>query len=109
MSSHPASGYHTLASFSRIHLLHFLRQRGTMTMGDLAEATGLHHNTAREHLQRLISDGFVTRQPENKESKGRTRIQYRATAFRRCREILPTPASMHHNQCHALKEFRHAV
>ncbi|MCY7290540.1 MAG: MarR family transcriptional regulator [Cryobacterium sp.] len=73
------SSYRTLASFSRIQLLHFLQQRGTMTVGDLAEATGLHHNTAREHLQRLIGDGFVTCQPESKDSKGRPRMLYRAS------------------------------
>ncbi|WP_241985752.1 MULTISPECIES: helix-turn-helix domain-containing protein [Cryobacterium] len=77
-SPYPASSYRTLASFSRIQLLFFLQQRGTMTVGDLAEATGLHHNTAREHLQRLIGDGFVTCQPESKDSKGRPRMLYSA-------------------------------
>jgi predicted ArsR family transcriptional regulator len=79
-SSHPASSYRTLASFSRIRLLSFLQQRGTMTVGDLSEATGLHHNTTREHLHRLIGDGFVTCSPEIKDSKGRPRILYSATA-----------------------------
>ncbi|TFD39357.1 ArsR family transcriptional regulator [Cryobacterium sp. TMT2-10] len=79
-SSKRTSSYRTLASFSRIKLLHFLQQRGTMTVGDLAEATGLHHNTAREHLQRLIGDGFVTCQPESKDSKGRPRMLYSAAA-----------------------------
>ncbi|TFD33031.1 helix-turn-helix transcriptional regulator [Cryobacterium cryoconiti] len=79
-SSYPSSSYRTLASFSRIQLLYFLQQRGTMTVGDLAEATGLHHNTAREHLQRLIGDGFVTCRPERKESKGRPRMLYSAAA-----------------------------
>ncbi|TFC81557.1 ArsR family transcriptional regulator [Cryobacterium cheniae] len=79
-SSYPVSSYRTLASFSRIQLLYFLQQRGTMTVGDLAEATGLHHNTAREHLQRLIGDGFVTCRPERKDSKGRPRMLYSAAA-----------------------------
>lgn len=78
--STPTSSYRTLASFSRIQLLYFLQQRGTMTVGDLAEATGLHHNTAREHLQRLIGDGFVTCRPESKDSKGRPRMLYSAAA-----------------------------
>ncbi|TFC08966.1 winged helix-turn-helix transcriptional regulator [Cryobacterium algoritolerans] len=78
MTSRPPSSYRTLASFSRIQLLHFLQQRGTMTVGDLAEATGLHHNTTREHLQRLISDGFVTCEPEITETKGRPRMLYSA-------------------------------
>lgn len=75
----PPSSYRTLASFSRIQLLFFLQQRGTMTVGDLAEATGLHHNTTREHLQRLIGDGFVTCRPETKDSKGRPRMLYSAS------------------------------
>ncbi|MBC7443574.1 MAG: helix-turn-helix domain-containing protein [Ramlibacter sp.] len=75
-SSHPGSSYRTLASFSRIQLLHFLQQRGTMTVRDLAEATGLHHNTTREHLHRLIHDGFVTCLPESKDCKGRPRMLY---------------------------------
>ena len=75
-----SSSYRTLASFSRVQLLFFLQQRGTMTVGDLAEATGLHHNTAREHLQRLIGDGFVTCRPETKDSKGRPRMLYSAAA-----------------------------
>lgn len=79
-SPRPASSYRTLACFSRIQLLYILQQRGTMTVGDLAEATGLHHNTAREHLQRLVGDGFVTCQPEIKDSKGRPRILYSASS-----------------------------
>ncbi|TFC21713.1 helix-turn-helix transcriptional regulator [Cryobacterium glucosi] len=80
MSSSPPSSYRTLASFSRIKLLYFLQQRGTMTVGDLAEATGLHHNTTREHLQRLINDGFVTCEPEERDVKGRPRMLYSAAA-----------------------------
>jgi predicted ArsR family transcriptional regulator len=80
MASHPPSSYRTLASFSRIKLLYCLQQRGTMTVGDLAVATGLHHNTTREHLQRLIRDGFVTSEPEPTETKGRPRMLYSAAA-----------------------------
>ena len=72
------SGYRTLASLSRINLLYQLQQRGTMTVGDLAEAAGLHHNTTREHLQRLIDDGFVSCEPERRETKGRPRMLYSA-------------------------------
>ena len=79
-SPRSASSYRTLASFSRIQLLHFLQQRGTMTVGDLAEAAGLHHNTTREHLQRLIGDGYVTCSPEIKDAKGRPRILYSVSA-----------------------------
>ena len=77
MVPHPPS-YRTLASLSRINLLHQLQQRGTMTVGDLAEATGLHPNTTREHLDRLIGEGFVTCEPEQRDIKGRPRMLYSA-------------------------------
>jgi predicted ArsR family transcriptional regulator len=77
MTAQPPS-YKTLASLSRINLLHQLQQRGTMSVGDLAEAAGLHHNTAREHLDRLISEGFVTCEPEPRQTKGRPRMLYSA-------------------------------
>jgi len=73
-----APSYRTLASISRITLLLHLQRRGTMTVGDLAEAAGLHPNTAREHLQRLVDDGFITCQPETRETKGRPRMLYSA-------------------------------
>jgi predicted ArsR family transcriptional regulator len=68
--------YRTLASLSRVNLLRALQLRGTCTVEELARATGLHHNTAREHLHCLIADGFVTCEPEHKDTKGRPRILY---------------------------------
>lgn len=79
MNARPAS-YRTLASLSRITLLFQLQQRGTMTIGDLADATGLHPNTAREHLDRLVGEGFVTVTAEHRDSKGRPRKLYSAAA-----------------------------
>lgn len=80
MVPHRPPIYRTLSSLSRINLLYQLQQRGTMTIGDLAEAAGLHHNTAREHLHRLIDEGFVTCEPEIRESKGRPRMLYSVAA-----------------------------
>jgi len=77
MAAQPPS-YKTLASLSRMSLLYQLQSRGTMTVNDLAEAAGLHHNTAREHLDRLINDGFVTCEPEASDSKGRPKMLYSA-------------------------------
>lgn len=77
MAAQPPS-YKTLASLSRMNLLYQLQSRGTMTVNDLAEAAGLHHNTAREHLERLINDGFVTCAPEARDSKGRPKMLYSA-------------------------------
>ena len=78
MWSRRAPFYRTLASLSRITLLHELQQRGAMTIVELAGAAGLHHNTAREHLHRLISDGFVSCAAEHRDSKGRPRMLYSA-------------------------------
>lgn len=70
--------YRTLASLSRINLLHELQVNGAQTVAELAAATGLHHNTAREHLHRLIESGFVDSETVPCEHKGRPKIRYRA-------------------------------
>ncbi|MDQ0373558.1 helix-turn-helix transcriptional regulator [Cellulomonas humilata] len=70
----------TLASGSRVDLLHLLQDGGEHTIGELAVATGLHENTTREHLQRLVSDGFAQRAPERRTVRGRPRMVYRAVS-----------------------------
>jgi len=70
----------TLASGSRVDLLHLLQDGGEHTIGELAAATGLHENTTREHLQRLVSDGFAQRTPERRTVRGRPRMVYRAVS-----------------------------
>lgn len=69
--------YKTLASLSRLELLHELQSRGPMTVAELAAATGLHQNTAREHLHRLIDVGFVRSDPIQRASRGRPELLYR--------------------------------
>ncbi len=76
-SRRPRSYFKALASLSRINMLHELQVHGSMTVTELSEATGLHHNTAREHLHRLIDAGFVRSEPIPRSSKGRPRILYR--------------------------------
>ncbi|MDP3209217.1 MAG: helix-turn-helix domain-containing protein, partial [Rhodoglobus sp.] len=78
MAPRRGSDYRTLASLSRINLLHELQQHGSQTITELAAATGLHHNTAREHLHRLVDAGFVDSETIPSHSKGRPRIRYRA-------------------------------
>jgi predicted ArsR family transcriptional regulator len=78
MATRHLPDYRTLASLSRVNLLHELQQRGAKTITELAEATGLHHNTAREHLHRLIDAGFVDSEPVPSVSKGRPKLRYRA-------------------------------
>jgi predicted ArsR family transcriptional regulator len=68
--------YRTLASLSRINLLRALQQGEPMTVEQLAAATGLHRNTAREHLHRLVAAGFVHCESQHKQARGRPRILY---------------------------------
>lgn len=72
-----APHYRTLASLSRVALLHELQRRGPLTIAELAEATGLHPNTAREHLQRLVDAGFVACDPVPAGHRGRPALRYR--------------------------------
>ncbi len=68
-----------LASASRVELLHVLQTDGAQTTAALAVRTGLHENTVREHLQRLVDAGFVVRETERRATRGRPRTVYRAT------------------------------
>jgi predicted ArsR family transcriptional regulator len=54
---------------------------------DVAELTGLHVNTARFHLDALVSDGLAERSAEERDIPGRPRILYAA------RGELPGPRS----------------
>lgn len=74
----PRSYYKTLASLSRINLLRELQVNGSRTIAELAGATGLHHNTAREHLHRLIEVGLVRSETIPRTTKGRPMMLYRA-------------------------------
>ncbi|WP_051640298.1 metalloregulator ArsR/SmtB family transcription factor [Cellulomonas sp. URHE0023] len=67
----------TLASNSRVDLLALLQDGSEHTISELAVATGLHENTTREHLQRLVADGFALRKPEHRTVRGRPRMVYR--------------------------------
>ncbi|GIG21683.1 transcriptional regulator [Cellulomonas chitinilytica] len=80
MSVRRTQAARTLASGSRVDLLHLLQDGGEHTIGELATATGLHENTTREHLQRLVADGFAQRTPERRTVRGRPRMVYRAVS-----------------------------
>lgn len=70
--------HQALASRSRTALLDALRERpGPLGVDELAAAVGLHVNTTREHLDRLVAAGLVTRAPEHRTTRGRPRIMYR--------------------------------
>ncbi|KJQ55741.1 ArsR family transcriptional regulator [Microbacterium sp. SA39] len=73
-----------ISTFSRVQLLHLLfeharvQSRPQRTIGELSEATGLHPNTVREHLQRLIDGGYVIATTEHRTTRGRPRVLYSA-------------------------------
>lgn len=68
--------YKTLHSLSRLTLLHALQTRGGLTIDELATVTGLHINTAREHLHQLITIGLVRAEPQLRGARGRPVLRY---------------------------------
>ncbi len=63
-------GYSAISSYSRVRILRLLQERSGRTIVELCEATGLHPNTVREHLQRLIAGGYVVPQVERRATRG---------------------------------------
>ena len=80
MATRMTADYRTLSQLSRVSLLYTLVRRGPLEIDDLADATGLHPNTAREHLQRLCAAGFVHSTPVHTPTRGRPRMRYAAQA-----------------------------
>jgi len=72
--------YSAISSYSRVRLLHLLQERPRRTVAELCERTGLHANTVREHLQRLIDGGYVVAEPEKRTTRGRPRVLYSAAS-----------------------------
>lgn len=66
---------------SRAHVLDMLRGADQpLGVRDVAQRTGLHQNTARFHLEALVEAGLAARETEERETPGRPRVGYRATA-----------------------------
>jgi predicted ArsR family transcriptional regulator/uncharacterized protein (DUF2249 family) len=57
-------------------LLRLLESGGATTVAALAARTGLHANTVRTHLDRLVATGLAVRAPEVRTSRGRPRLVY---------------------------------
>lgn len=70
--------YNALSSYSRVKILHLVQQRARRSVAELSAATDLHANTVREHLQRLIDDGYVLATSERRATRGRPRVLYSA-------------------------------
>ncbi|MBI2245104.1 MAG: helix-turn-helix domain-containing protein [Nocardioides sp.] len=61
----------------RTEVLSMLRQADQpLSVAEVAEAMGLHVNTARFHLDGLVEDGLAERTTEPRETPGRPRILY---------------------------------
>lgn len=71
-------GYSAISSYSRVELLQLMQSRPQRTIAELTDATGLHANTVREHLQRLIEGGYVAAVREHRTTRGRPRMLYSA-------------------------------
>ena len=73
-----------ISTYSRVQILHTLfgredgEPRSRRTIEELCAATGLHPNTVREHLQRLIEGGYVIPTIEHRTTRGRPRTLYSA-------------------------------
>lgn len=74
--THPA--YSAISSYSRVEILHLVQAGPRRTIADLCAATGLHANTVREHLQRLMDGGYVVAETEHRTTRGRPRVLYSA-------------------------------
>ena len=61
----------------RADVLARLRQAAEpLGVAEIAELTGLHVNTARFHLDGLVTDGFAVRTTDNRGARGRPRVLY---------------------------------
>jgi predicted ArsR family transcriptional regulator len=77
----PATSEPSALGARRAAVLDRLVEAGRPVAADeMAELTGLHVNTARFHLDRLVEQGRAERQTEERATPGRPRIQYVARA-----------------------------
>jgi predicted ArsR family transcriptional regulator len=71
--------HQALAGISRSRLLDVLRRSGEpLGVRELAREVGLHPNTAREHLDRLVAAGLVARGTAMPGGRGRPGMRYAA-------------------------------
>lgn len=82
------TGYSAISSYSRVQILHLLQDRPERAIAELCDATGLHANTVREHLHRLIDAGYVVSHAERRTTRGRPRVLYSAVS-----DAAPSPVA----------------
>lgn len=78
MTTGRPAGYSAISSYSRVEILHLVQVQPERTIAEIVAATDLHPNTVREHLQRLIDEGYVVSTAENRTTRGRPRVLYSA-------------------------------
>ena len=67
------------AGLSRRRILGLLRESPRpLGVQEMAERTGLHPNTVRFHLERLVTEGLVSRSAEERSEPGRPRLEFTA-------------------------------
>lgn len=79
MTTGRPAGYSAISSYSRVEILNLVQKHPRRTIAELVSATSLHANTVREHLQRLIEEGYVVASPEVRTTRGRPRVLYSAS------------------------------
>lgn len=65
-------------SSTRERILREVESRGTASTSEIVFATGLHENTVREHLSRLLSDGRLRRIRAEVQGRGRPGWRWQA-------------------------------
>lgn len=76
-----ARTHQALGEVNRLRLLELLRARpGGLDAAAAAEEVGLHVATVRQHLETLVEAGLVERRAEERTTRGRPRVIYRAVA-----------------------------
>lgn len=78
MTTGRPAGYSAISSYSRVEILHLVQDHPRRTIAEIVESTSLHANTVREHLKRLIDDGYVISAAEDRKTRGRPRVLYSA-------------------------------
>lgn len=79
MTTGRPAGYSAISNYSRVEILHLVQDRPRRTVSELVSATTLHPNTIREHLQRLMDEGYVFSETEHRTTRGRPRVLYSAS------------------------------
>ncbi len=70
--------YRGLAESSRVRLLRAIQLSPGSTLRQLTERTGIHENTARDHLRTLEQEGLITTRPLRSGRRGRPATTYTA-------------------------------